>query len=363
MILNKDVNKREATAAYKRMNSLKELINSQLLTLQSNDIRNIMMKHYKLLHLMDANGKWKAKLLEDNHEYLLPDEITKEAINAFMDEMIALGLENQYLVKYIEQCSPENYKHLRHKFKKEGAKVIPDVVAYSLMLDNLTSLCLEDWHILEYLYKHLRSCRKELGSFKELPLFHKIKLISVELPIKNYLECHRTGNIKPTSGGIAVAINILEATWTDYKSGIRDNAKAGWVLAKNKCGAKQKDPKTGVGPSGWSKDGKYIQRVYPHGRNWADLYQVWNLCFCTRFKDFVYVIPKLLIPSVANYKDHPSNYIYQRAIALYIYLNWSSFDYLEKQKNNEPCIQWHDKALSLELAKSNRRMAMHYESL
>ncbi|MDO5294221.1 MAG: hypothetical protein Q4F05_15900 [bacterium] len=363
MIRNEDVNKKDLTTADIRLNSLKELINEQLLTLKSNDLKRIMRKHYRRLHLMDRNGQWKDKLFENNQEYLLPAQITNESVNEFMDQIVTLALENNYLVKYIESCSPENYTYLKQKFNEEGAEVIPDVIAYSLALNKLTTLCLKDWHILEYLYKHLRKVRKDTGSFKKLPLFHKIKLISVELPIKTYLECHRTRKIEPTSGGIAVAINILEATVTDFLYGVNDNAETGWTLMKNRCGLKEKDPKTGAGPSKWSDDGKYIQRVYPYGKQWADLYQVWNLCFCTRFKDFVYVIPKLLIPAVADYREQPANYIYQRAIALYIYLNWSSFDYLEKQKKNQPCINWHDKSLSLEFAKSNRHMAMHYQRL
>ncbi len=136
---------------------------------------------------------------------------------------------------------------------------------------------------------------KELGVKSENKYIYRsfFTLQGKKIPIKKYLACHKTRVIKPTSGGTAVAINILEATWTDYKTGCKDNAKAGWVLAKNKCGVEKYDPRTGVGPSGWSKDGKVIERVYPFPTEWASLYQTWNICFVTRFEDFLYVMPKL----------------------------------------------------------------------
>ncbi len=328
------------------------------------ELGKILASHGKTLQLIDEKGRWFSPLFEKKKDVLLPTRVSHETLEAFIDDIVKANMKNEYLRDFLIDFKLERYKTLGGKVETEGDHILPDVLMYAYLLENLCQLFASDYHYLEEHYHHLEARRKETGAFKLLPLFHKIKMISVAKPLRdNYLASFKTGEINPKAGGIAVAINILEATWTDYKSGIKGNAQAGWVLAKNRCGKLQVDTRTGVGPSGFSKDQKMIQRSYPLGLEWAALYQVWNLCFCTRFQDFPYVISKLIIPQVANYHEEPKNYIYNRAMALYLYLNFSCFDYMEKKKTGEPIINWFSRDLSLDFAKNNKIAAKTYEEL
>ena len=76
----------------------------------------------------------------------------------------------------------------------------------------------------------------------------------------------------------------------------------------------------------WTKDGKGFDYSMPLKREWADLYQTWNMAFCSQISDFPMVLPKLFIPEVADYQKEPGVYIYRRAIALYLHLNYGAFE-------------------------------------
>jgi len=344
-----------------QLNQLVKQLKASVSHIDGAAMLDIMRSHYRTLQLLNADNQWNSTVIAKYSNQLLPQNLSLDQINQFIDDCATAATKNQYLMNFLNQA--KKYDHLSTKFEQEKTTVMPDVIGYALVLQNLASLCVNDYTLLEELYATFRERRAALGAFKALPLFHKIKLISVEKPMYAYITAHKTRMIKPTAGGTAVAINIWEATWTDFKSGIKDNAFAGKILALNKCGRKQADPRTGAGPSGFSPDGKMIERVYPFGLQWADLYQVWNMCFCTRFRDWVYVVPKLIIPQIANYHQKPKEYIYNRAFGLYIYLNFASFDYVEKQNNQEAVIDWHDRSLSLDFAKVNKQSALHYQSL
>ena len=94
-----------------------------------------------------------------------------------------------------------------------------------------------------------------------------------------------------------------------------DNAEAGVILAKFPH-TRQYNNKTGSGPCHLSRSRQFLECPQPLTLHWADLYSSWNLAFVSGFEDFVYYIPKLLIPSVSNYQDNPSGYIHKRALAL-----------------------------------------------
>ncbi len=158
-------------------------------------------------------------------------------------------------------------------------------------------------------------------------------------------------------------VNILEAVVTDYISGFRDNAKAGLTLAFHKTGSKHHDPRTGCGPSTWSDDKRAISMSMPMTKEWCDLYQTWNMAFVSTLKDFPYIIPKLLIPQVADYQGVPTSYMYKRILALYLCLNHASFNYVEKAKNHEKVIEWNDKKLSSLWGKVNLENAQIYKQL
>ena len=58
------------------------------------------------------------------------------------------------------------------------------------------------------------------------------------------------------------------------------------------------------------------------------------------------VLPKLFIPEVADYQKEPGVYIYRRAIALYLHLNYGAFEAVRCAKEKEVGIDWYDKKLT-----------------
>lgn len=345
-----------------RFLDVKEQLKGYVSDLSSKEVYQLMKKHYMTLCLISKEGHWASPELQSISDILLPGELDGSGCCEFLDEIAVANMENEYLMYFFSQGKFSEYSTLKQKLETEGKKILPDVIGYALMLQRLTKACADDWKVFASMFYIYRKARQEKKAFDVLPLFHKIKLMSVDKPCeKNYILAHKTRVIKPTAGGIAVAINILEATIADSRKKNKGNAKAGWILAKNKCGLKKADTLTGAGPSRWSADGKKIQRCYPLPKKWADLYQTWNMNFVTRFGDFPYLLPKLLIPQVAHVIDQPENYIYHRAIALIIYLNYAGFDYIEKQEKGQKAIDWYDDRLNKEWGKCNGKMAQQYE--
>ena len=72
------------------------------------------------------------------------------------------------------------------------------------------------------------------------------------------------------------------------------------------------DIRTGAGPTRFSEDGQRIEFRPPLPRQWADLYQTWNMAFISKYPDFPFFMAKLLIPSVSGYQGRPENYLYPR---------------------------------------------------
>ena len=164
------------------------------------------------------------------------------------------------------------------------------------------------------------------------------------------------------AGRLILFVNILEATLADIITLNTDNAKVGWVLDTNKAGSKDYNPRTGEGPSGWSDDKKGICLRPPLPKEWADLYQTWNMAFVSQSESFPYLISKLLIPQVANYQNNPSQYLHKRVLTLYICLNYLIFDCAERMKAKIPVIRLDDRKLTCLWGKSNLESAKKYKS-
>ena len=79
------------------------------------------------------------------------------------------------------------------------------------------------------------------------------------------------------------------------------------------------DNRTWSGPRQLSDNLQYFNCPQPIPELWADLYSTWNLAFTAGFPDFVYYMPKLLIPSVGAYQNDTGSYIYPRMFVLIIH--------------------------------------------
>ena len=142
----------------------------------------------------------------------------------------------------------------------------------------------------------------------------------------------------------------MQAVLEDEGNGLVDNAKAGEILAKYVHTAEH-DNRTGSGPCQFSSDYQRIEYVPPLPLKWADLYSTWNLAFVSNFPDFVYYLPKLLIPSVSGYQSSPNSYLWSRALALYTFIHWNINWNLH---NDFERIQWKQNSITQNWGLANK---------
>ena len=138
-----------------------------------------------------------------------------------------------------------------------------------------------------------------------------------------------------------------------------ENAETGVILAKFQH-TKKYNNKTGSGPCHLSRSRQCLECPQPLTLHWADLYSSWNLAFVSGFPDFVYYIPKLLIPSVSNYQDNPAGYIYTRLLGLYTYIHWRINWIQLNQKNQNKPIQWSEDSLTKAWGAANKISSQDY---
>jgi len=319
-----------------------------------------MRRHYQILQLIDREGRWASLELQKLSSVLLPRNMTEELSHHFIDEMARAAERNPVLVRFLERANEATFDHLRDKVSLEGKEVIPDVIALALVFEKLTKA----------MYDHpviIRDCVRIFEGTKadvKLLLFTRLKLVMIGGPVKRiFLKAHRTGRVPARAGAWMTPLNILVAAVADWIAGYRDNVQVGWTLAKHGPGAAAYDPRTGAGPASFSTEKKAICVAAPLPKEWADLYQNWNMAFISQIKDFVYLLPKLCIPQVAAYQERPTEYIYNRVLALYIYLHYSKFAKVEKTKRNEPYIQWNDRQLTELWGRVNAESAKLYETV
>lgn len=323
--------------------------------------KTILTSHYKTLNLINSKGKWMTDRLNKLSNILIPEEIEHNSLNIFIDEITMLCTRNGYLMNFFKECGNKKFENLQNKFELEGEKVITEVVIYAYMIEILTKECAKDYLILEELYHCFSVNRNKAKSFKELPLIHKLELVSVENSIRRYLKCHKNKSVNEGFGKITISKNIFEVMCADLLYGEIGNVKAGFELSWNTCGLKNREECTGAGPTGFSKDNKIIEHSFPLSESWTNLYQVWNMCFTMKFKDFPYGIANLLVPQVSNYYSNSYKYIYNMNIALYISLNFASFNYSNKKRDREKISDWRDKELKKIFSYSNKKSAEAYK--
>jgi hypothetical protein len=327
-------------------------------------MQNLLAKQYDCLHLMDERKNWLLPSLNAISGELLPNDLTEEKTVNFIDEIARLAEANPYLVSFLKRVDQETFPVLAGKVSAEGAVVIPELVAYAWMLECLTRAMYNDYRIALEFVPHFQKERNEPNSFNYVNYFHKLKLKSVEIPIKkNIAKRFGSGIISPQAYRWTLPINILEACLTDYMNGYKHNARAGRTLMVNRPGRKTDHPLTGAGPSRWSENKKAVSVRMPMPKQWADLYQTWNMAFVMQFPVHLYLLPKLLIPQVASYQNAPTEYIYKRVLALYLVVNYSGFCVQAKANNKEQVADWRDSKLTKLWGESNLESAKAYEEL
>ena len=230
---------------------------------------------------------------------------------------------NPYLVEAMRQLAHDGLDSWRQRTALGWASDAVDVVVYAAFMQRLTAALAEDWRSVRALITRWRAERKRARWHKHAQRFVFLKLLSVEYPLRKLLKRFEAGSIPPATLRTTLRINISEAVAFDIGRGLIDNAAAGAILAR-------------YGHRGASadNDGQALRVALPSGRSWADLYTVWNMGFMFHYTNFPWAIAKLLIPQVSGYDASGDEYLYNRAIALYIHAHACVFRSIERSKKS-----------------------------
>lgn len=284
------------------------------------ELRARLVSKYTTLGLLDASGQWTVPELAPHAEALLPSTLEPGALRAFVAQMGEAASKNAYLMKFLDAASRTSFPGLERKLRTQGAEDLPDVLAHAQLLERLTHVLASDYRVSEACRAHWKTFESNPAFWKELNVFERVKLASVNLGIDKYNEIHRTGVVDPKTLDGVLPLNIMEA-WTvdqywaatgpeEARKGHADNAYAGWVLATH--GPNE------LGPATLSPDGKMVELHPKATREWDDLYATWNMAFVFSVSGDLKYLTKLVIPEVNDYADKPGEYINKRALALHL---------------------------------------------
>ncbi|MCP3925888.1 MAG: hypothetical protein GY714_25250 [Desulfobacterales bacterium] len=338
-----------------------EVIKTKLDGVDADDIRSLLKQKYIIFHLLDNEGNWKSPELAAISDSLLPAKLDMKDIKSFVDRAAIAAEANQYLMDFLNQASNKNFDNLFSKVESEGQKILPDVVSLAMALERLTIAMRNDWKVLEACSLIWKEAKESIDLKKYLSLFGRAKLVSVEVVIGQYIDSHKSGKIKGYAGRVSLPVNIMEAVIADFKKGNKENAAAGIVLAKSNPGSIIEDPVTGAGPTRWSDDGKAIDYYPPLPKKYADIYATWNMAYLSTYQDFPYFLTKLFIPQVNDYQENPEGYLYNRALALYSFVYYVTFQRIYYEDNGIETIDWQDQSLTSLWGVVNKESALKYE--
>ena len=340
--------------------NIAERIRESIAGLDKDRITELVRRHLAQLRLIDAAGTWQAQELAALGDWLLGEDLdTRDALE-LVDEAARCAEANPYLVEFLSRAEGEAFDRLYRKLHREGATVLPSVVTYGLLLQRLTQAMRNDWRILQACKEIWLKAREVEDMKSHLIVFERVKVLSIDVPIKRALEFHESGSVAPDFARVLLPINIIEAMFEDIRLGNPDNAASAWPLVKDRPGSWARKAKTGEVTARWSEDRKAILLSFALPRRWADLYAPWNLAFVSHYGDFPYWMTKLLIPQVNGYQDSPEEYLHNRVLALYSHLHYMGFGRIDLARQGRNAIDWHDEALTKLWSSINRESADKY---
>lgn len=281
---------------------------------------------FKTVCVLKENGSWVDPALGAMGAHLVPvEEDALQKCLDFVDAVTALAKKNPYLLSTIDNLDELQLEHFRQKATLHGAEMVEYLVPYAMALNGLTDAFVRDVDLFDRIDKTWTKEQKPHNIRKHLNLFGAIKYYTLN-HLSSLKKTIKTGVISRDSNRNYLNLNILEAVVADLYMKNTSNAKAGWTLIQHPVGGKS-NPSTGSGPAtiGRTKGYPIIEVRADFPKKWADLYGVWNLAFCSISDSFPMLMTKLLIPKVNDYESNPEGYIYHRAMALYLYFQFSIF--------------------------------------
>lgn len=334
------------------INHLVTLLKTTATQLDDTDLYQVMLSHYQTLRLINTDLNWASTELSELSQQLLPDNInSQDAIN-LLDDIQEHILDNPYLVDFFNMAEHVNFTELTEKSAQSIRQVLPAVIGYALVQERLTQAMYQHWPLINILKNIWVPLRQQYGIESQLSTFESMKLASIEKPMTDYIQFHRSKTVPTDYARLDLPMNIFEAVAEDLSASRFDNAKAGTVLAFHLPGEK---------PARFSQDEKGILLTVPQPKQWANLYTIWNMAFVSHLGHFPFLMVKLLIPQVNNVKNKPELYLYNRTLALYTHLHFAFFNQFDRLQAKQPDMDWYDEALTQLFGQCALKSAKEYE--
>ena len=324
------------------------------------DLRGKVQEHYITLQLLDGAGNWQGARVSAAAPFLLPADLSRADVEAFIGRMEDAARQNTYLMNFLQQAAGGNFPRLAEKVREEGGRVLADVTTLAYAIDRLSAAMRHDWRLIEECLNVWKTSRNDPAHAQDLSLFEQVKIVSVEITVEKLLFFFRSGWVNPWYTKALLPLNVAEAVLEDLNHGNQDNAAAGTLLAGSLPGHGCSENRC---PARWSEDGGGILISLDRPQKYADLYQTWNMAFVTTYGHYPYFLSKLAVPQLAAYQDSPEEFIFNRITTLYTYINFEYFDRLERAGRNEPAIDWLDEDLTALWGKVNRESALDYRRI
>ncbi len=294
---------------------------------------------------MTEDEQWSSDKLNNLSEFLLPKDLDYTHLCDLMEQMSKNAHSNTYLHDAICRFEQNPDKDLLKKIDQEGSKVFPDVAIHAFFLDKLTSAVYQDISLLEDFNENWKCALEDICIFDYYGYFAVTKYYTL-----NNLKCFtpplNNGEIDKNALSLWLPFNIFEAFLADFWMTNWKNSLTGLVLASRAPGGGE-DRETGGGPTSISIDAdgnSYIEIKIDYPKEYADLYTLWNLAFTAINENFPYFFNTLLIPQVSGYQEQPTAHMYNRILALWIFINDELFRRINA-KNSEPSMQWYSEHL------------------
>ena len=161
-----------------------ELLLDSMKGLSGGEVSTLMREQLARLRLIDKDGSWHSPALEEIGDTLLPRTIDGDSVAVFIAAAARCAQANPCLVKLLARAKELPLRSLRHRLRTEGAAVVPQVVAYAIVLDRLTRAMHDDWRLTEACIDLWRRERERAGIGNFMSLFDRAKLASVESGIE-----------------------------------------------------------------------------------------------------------------------------------------------------------------------------------
>ena len=330
------------------------------------DFSLMMRGHFQQLKLMNAKGEWSPRLQEQDTNALLPNALSMKDIHTFIDDVAALASQNPIIVEVAQSLRDHDQDTLWTETIREQAKdIIPDVVAYTMVQNNMTRAQVRDIRFLEAFNEIWKDALRNVLIPKYFSPFETAKFYTIR-GFYGFIKMQRAGYIDPSYGNFSLPLNIGEASISDFFMGNFKNAHSGYILMKNPPGVPE-NPKTGEGPSVFTP-----LKEFPHGgllsfrpaftKMWDNLYSGWNLGFVSTFKEFPYFAAKLINPQVLNYQATPEHYMYNRVLALHTHAHWLLFRRINEAQGMVSPMDWRNGHLTKIFGDITHAYATRYQA-